>query len=489
MDRSTIAGLLLSLNPTDVVDAQTAAVADDVATYFRQDKKLLYRGMAGIGRHGGALIFAQIDENRCPVRRIIVKYSIDATNDEDLINEAFWLEKLRGAEHIGQMIPLANANVNISGTGKRPTLALEYIENGTMSTFLERYGAENVWIPNRMLWSIFLCLVRQEIAMAWPPRGAPNAPLRREMVDFWEAPTALTQNSPHRRNLVIGNFDDTAEHSIVPRIHLIDFGRGKLEIDYETAQHFNTGYVGYMMSYITLCHIPDEEIDDETPWEWHYYDSTGVAKPFLTFTDSRVLNAPNIDPELATLIARCMSPDAQPRIGELLELCEQGAALSGEQMAVRADLDPEWSPKELDEGIRELIKQYILDAPSVDGRLPADRPLVGLDAIRPPLTRGIRHPLVRPKVEREPQNEPQNGPQDEPQAPRPSLFQGFQEQIEMIRMREAREAAAREEPPRSLFRGFRDWFFRSNEGPVIREDLDPIQEPDPVDDHDPMDVD
>ncbi|KAI2782495.1 hypothetical protein F4815DRAFT_443016 [Daldinia loculata] len=125
MDYDLIGRLLLSLPAADAENARMAALADRISTYFTRNENLIYRGVVGIGRHGGAILF--LDKRRHPFRKIVVKYSLSDEADADLRNEAQFLEMLRGAEHIGQMIPLAEATLNVSGTGKRPTLALDFI--------------------------------------------------------------------------------------------------------------------------------------------------------------------------------------------------------------------------------------------------------------------------------------------------------------------------------------------------------------------------
>ena len=38
-----------------------------------------------------------------------------------------------------------------------PVLALEYLENGTFTRLMNRARKHDVHLPNRMLWSLFLC--------------------------------------------------------------------------------------------------------------------------------------------------------------------------------------------------------------------------------------------------------------------------------------------------------------------------------------------
>lgn len=38
-----------------------------------------------------------------------------------------------------------------------PVLAMEFLENGTWGQIMNRILREDIHLPNRMLWSIFLC--------------------------------------------------------------------------------------------------------------------------------------------------------------------------------------------------------------------------------------------------------------------------------------------------------------------------------------------
>ncbi|KAI1457302.1 hypothetical protein F4805DRAFT_181337 [Annulohypoxylon moriforme] len=471
MDPATFGQMILSLSATDVVDAQMAGLSDRVSQYFRQDSKLLYRGVAGMGTHGGALVFAQIDEQRRPVRRIVVKYSLDVTADEDLINEAHWLEQLRGAEHIGQLVPLADANLRVSGTGRRPTLALEFIENGTMELFLTRFGgAGNTWLPNRLLWRILRCLLRQAIAMAFPPRRGPNDPIRRERIPTLGdpvAPTPITQNSPHGRNLMIGDMTPDQEHELSPRIHLIDFGRGRLEPTWLDALELNLSNIGVMMMYITLCSVRPTQIvvGRDSPWA---YGEGVFRREFVTNADRRFLYSPTLDPPLRDLVARFLAIDLThiPSLYEAFRECQRGCERPVDVVVANASLPPQHAVRETDENITSLLREYIFNAPSVDGELREDQPIVGFNYLGERLI-----PNLPPRPARMFNLPPRDEP---PPVPKRSIFAEFDRYAREAGVLGAPEAAEPQPQPQprkqSLFSAFGEWFMGPRELDVMDVD-------------------
>ncbi|KAI2464093.1 hypothetical protein F4781DRAFT_87507 [Annulohypoxylon bovei var. microspora] len=375
MDFSLLGRMFLSLPIDDIDDAQLSALTDSVATYFRPNERLKYRGVAGVGRHGGALVFTEVDENSFPKRRIVVKYSHNPGADADLRNEAFWLEQLRGAEHIAQMIPLANTELNVSGTGRRPTIALEFIENGTIGQFRARYARDHGRIPCRLLWRVFYCFARQVAAMAFPLHQDPDLPVVRETWREDIAPFALTQNSGHDANFMMGELGD-GEHNLVPRIQLIDFGRGRQERDFLTAYAINICNAAFMLLVLALPQVPVQQL---RTGESHPYgcDWGGETFYFQTMAHPAFLTRQDIDAPLKVIIARCMSSyiNDLPPLSDVLHFCEVALETRTADNIGGGSLFPPHRESETDDGIRAIIKKYVLDAPTAGGELLPDRPI------------------------------------------------------------------------------------------------------------------
>ncbi|KAI0965454.1 hypothetical protein F4678DRAFT_485279 [Xylaria arbuscula] len=177
----------------------------EVAQHFTQNPAIEFVGFAGVGRHGGALILAEKNEQGELQRKMVVKYSLGkltgdpkSNADEDLRNEFYWLERLRGAEHIVRLVPFADCTLKLPGISdgektyedskgkgkerddalrkqvkggddksgrkvassrarKCPTFALEYLPNGQVSDTIEKIKRDKDMIPNRILWRVWLC--------------------------------------------------------------------------------------------------------------------------------------------------------------------------------------------------------------------------------------------------------------------------------------------------------------------------------------------
>ncbi|KAI8948690.1 hypothetical protein F4801DRAFT_591686 [Xylaria longipes] len=207
-------------------------------------------------------------------RKIVVKYSYgclapdkQSDADEDLRNEYQWLKRLRGAEHIAQLIDMADCSLQLPGISngentyeesvqkqkdevaaagdgsqsipaapvrRCPTFALEYLTYGTVYNLKRRlFKSGQIYIPSRLLWRIWLCLVRQCVGMAFPPDIPDDqyvGQVIREVIQ--DRPYAfITQNSAHTNNFMLNAAElpgDEHEPNL-PVVKLIDFGRGKTE--------------------------------------------------------------------------------------------------------------------------------------------------------------------------------------------------------------------------------------------------------------------
>ncbi|XXG98132.1 hypothetical protein Hte_004453 [Hypoxylon texense] len=370
------------LNTQDLLEARNAALADQIArNQFLPNARLKYAGMAGVGRHGGALLFNEADDSGRPFRKIVVKYSLNSETDDDLRNEAKYLEILKGAEHIAQIIPLAETDLNIAARGKRPTIALEYIPNGTIRRFRARfndYHAEMhrrgipIYMPSRILWRMMFCFARQIAAMAWPPRNEnPDAVNEREGL-FQDSPKmTITQNSPHLDNFIIGDLtagDD--EHGLVPIIKMIDFGRGKMETTYGEAIWSNMWGAANMIVALAVPFL-DERIlirrgEGNRDWNTHMlplnYNPGGIIQ---TDAPPEFLKVDFIDPRLRHLVARCLCPDPRynPTLEDLLAECEAGVRRTAKDFG----FGPRTYLAELesDASIEATIRAIVFDADSV----------------------------------------------------------------------------------------------------------------------------
>lgn len=386
----------MSLRVSELRDARDAALADQISRYFvepNQNQKLQYLGLAGVGRHGGALLFNERGDDGRPSRKIIVKYSLTQEADWDLQNEAHWLNVLKGAEHIVEIITLPGATVDVTGTGKRPTVALEFIPHGTIHQFLERFityyyqvrePPSNLLMPTRFLWRLFLCFVRQIVAMTWPPQGKnPDIPDQREIIKPGEPVVALTQNSSHFNNFVFGNsMMGDVDHHQTPILKMIDFGRGRIENSYEQAYLTNLWGAAYNIACMALPY-EDRDALRGRPHDYFLREpitiGEHVTSVITTEAPMAFTSLQQIDWKLRDTVARCMASNDSfiPTLPELLRICED--AVDNRRIA-DFDLVPAPNPflvtRESDAHMRWLVQTLIFDA-DVSGADPEpglDRP-------------------------------------------------------------------------------------------------------------------
>ncbi len=101
-------------------EVENARLADEVGRYFSSNARLRYVAPAGIGRHGGVLLLRETDDVGRLVRRLVVKYSLNEKEDDALRNEYHWLRRLRGAEHIGQLVDLDDTSLELRTLSNAP---------------------------------------------------------------------------------------------------------------------------------------------------------------------------------------------------------------------------------------------------------------------------------------------------------------------------------------------------------------------------------
>ncbi|KAI8949536.1 hypothetical protein F4801DRAFT_400546 [Xylaria longipes] len=406
----------------------------EVAQYFTQNPKYKFVDFAGLGRHGGALILSEMSETDLgvEVRKMVVKYSYgalvvddasDADADADLRNEYYWLTKLRGAEHIVQLVPMADCSVMIPGISdgedtyaqsvqnqkeneqaavapapdveeqpkaprprRCPTFALEYLPWGTLHTFNRKLARDGVaWLPSRLLWRIWLCMVRQCIAMAFPPNITEEqfaqGYLAREVIKdqpFFQ----LTQNSAHFANYVFGDAiirRDEHEPNL-PVLKLIDFGRGKEE-PYSrgerklpnTPLEFGSRMNLYVaaLSFMDLCcrNAPPgtsfAALKEQVSYFYKLADDS--VKRVETRAPFVLRNNGIMDPQLRHLLVRIITYvwTEIPSLAEVLAETEAAVANKGpDDPSLITDQGRALGVSETDETIQGIIQRYIYDVGS-----------------------------------------------------------------------------------------------------------------------------
>lgn len=144
-------------NPTltalDEIESKYGEGAYITARYFTSLPQFEYiKSVGDPGAQGGAFLYHEKDGEGAFLRQLIVKYYDDPA-DLDAETELAFLTMLSGAEHIIQLIGDGQASIEPYGIA----LLLEYVGHGDLSNLIHRVKGGDVQIPNRLLWSFFLC--------------------------------------------------------------------------------------------------------------------------------------------------------------------------------------------------------------------------------------------------------------------------------------------------------------------------------------------
>ncbi|KAJ3576219.1 hypothetical protein NPX13_g3765 [Xylaria arbuscula] len=151
-------------------------------------------------------------------------------------NEKNRLEALQWAKHVVSGVevtsdPLGRVFPDVPSHQMDPDswLYIEYLENGTISNFLQKARQKKMVIPNRILWRFFMCLLRMVVAMGWPPAKPDGEEPKPVQEQISGPPTGgLRHNDMHEENIMLGNMiqsgDADLEHSLTPILCLIDLG-------------------------------------------------------------------------------------------------------------------------------------------------------------------------------------------------------------------------------------------------------------------------
>ncbi|KAI1269206.1 hypothetical protein F5Y18DRAFT_423450 [Xylariaceae sp. FL1019] len=310
--------------------------------------------------------------------RFVMKRALAPTGERSINQEIDVLNRLRGSMHIAQPSALIDDRrlKNILAGLRGPALVMEWIENGLLQKFLERKADEEAPLPNRMLWSIFLCLCRMVVAMAWPPgdRTGGGQRLELEVVPPGPPPKSrLVHNDFHSQNIMIDGLD-LQEHSRVPILKLIDFGMSRdLPVrnnePRDIAQKVNIFAIGKVLLNLIGGHeragLSDMDATDEQgvnrKVRSYATDLNGLSDSYKApamFKARHQQKLDNLDLELKNLVVLCCAerPDDRPSIEFLLRQVEESAR----NKSPGDYADKRFHANETDPRITELIERYML---------------------------------------------------------------------------------------------------------------------------------
>ncbi|KAJ8130237.1 hypothetical protein O1611_g3391 [Lasiodiplodia mahajangana] len=369
-------------------NAIVRAVARELRTTFAHSRAWEFEKTLGNGSYGLTVLLRDRDPlNTRHRRRVVLKRSVTVElGDRDLINEMIFLKVLRGNAHIVQLIAATpdtgdfkkrraslirravgriiglfsigwfrNPPQDVFGTlsiSGGPALLLEFCENGDLVTLIDRAVTNELTLPNRLLWSFFLCLCRAAIGMAWPKEGDAGAPQEIEEIRRRD-PRGIVHRDIAARNIVINTTEnDVPEHALAPKLKLIDFGMARESGEGAAALSLNIiDLCAVMITLITRRHF---RIEFGNPGLYNGIETyaTGIIPPYIAGENP----APNLDPELRTLIVECMSINERrrPAIEVILRRVREGAEKNASTYVNSA--------QESDLAIKQLIDQLLHDA-------------------------------------------------------------------------------------------------------------------------------
>ncbi|KAI1161998.1 kinase-like domain-containing protein [Nemania serpens] len=327
--------------------------------FFATDNRFRFVKKLPSGATGNCVCFEERHPQTGNTRKIVLKYPGDdaETTLDAMKNEISWLRVLRHSNHIVKILTIQNGpNAGLRGLDSI-FIILEFMENGSLGQFIDR--SIDIELPNRILWSLFLCLVRACIAMAWPPQqqGQPEEPKPNVR------PSSLAHWDMHGENLLLGRLGGISEHSLVPILKLIDFDNAA-EVDKEIEPD------------PADKHAFDDELELERYRRRQGATSMGARANILDIGQimARILcgdhsldeggcrefiehEYPLLDEDLQLLIVRCLAADPlnRPNLDELLERT-LNAALS------RTYRNTPYHKYETDARVREIVQRCILNA-------------------------------------------------------------------------------------------------------------------------------
>ncbi|KAI1326447.1 hypothetical protein F5Y16DRAFT_421755 [Xylariaceae sp. FL0255] len=223
---------------------------------------------------------------------------------------------------------------------------MEWLENGTVGQFIRRAMDKNIQapLPNRLLWRMFLCLIRIYIALGWPPRqSSPSGPQVTEQVDG-AAWGRYLHTDIHYNNMMFGDMvspnnatdtnaiedpQDGQEHDFAPIIKLIDFynTKGRDPTREKDTHTTNLWFLaGVMQNLITLSNTQVAQTASKifrvgkNPANFAHETNAIMIVP----ASSGAEPYPGLDPELRDLVCLSLAVDSTVRLelGTLVKVIE-----------------------------------------------------------------------------------------------------------------------------------------------------------------------
>ncbi|KAJ2985561.1 hypothetical protein NUW58_g5462 [Xylaria curta] len=217
---------------------------------LEEQNYMKYRRVLGFGGFGIVQLWDINNEKGERARSVAIKTPIKPDdNGNDLKREIWWTKRFTGSEHLVQLVDLGEkargiVDYNNENSTGPPIMVMEELGQGSLDLMMSRIKymkainhtlPENEraleYIPNTILWSIFLCLTRACIGMAYPPVSPESGQGASNRETMSGAPPIQDSNYVHNDidvgNIFVANPIDHPrdnEHPWAPIVKIADYG-------------------------------------------------------------------------------------------------------------------------------------------------------------------------------------------------------------------------------------------------------------------------
>ncbi|KAI1661824.1 hypothetical protein F4813DRAFT_174256 [Daldinia decipiens] len=249
--------------------------------------------------------------------------------------------------------------LNLAALNDYPYMISEYLENGNLDRLLHRISYHQVPIPNRVLWSIALCMLRACIGMAYgrPSREDLVAGIRGEIPEPRletippgdAGPRGLVHGRIESKNLIFGTPDNFREHSFVAPLKLAGFSQAHMIEDARGPKENLLG-MGKMLFILAMNDYNQEILHDSMV-------QPTIQNGIWTYATLLYEDNPNIDLDLKNLIGYWMNcdPNLMVNVRHVLPLVEKAVEERGEAFYPGVH-------RETDASVRAFLQLMIYDA-------------------------------------------------------------------------------------------------------------------------------
>ncbi|KAI0444679.1 kinase-like domain-containing protein [Xylaria telfairii] len=345
-----------------------------VRDHFNELAAYQYEHIIGRGVYGVAYSIIKKHRFSKRTKRFVVKRAQIERAKPELRHEINMMSRLNGSAHIARVIA-AKDDENEQNEQRRPgifrrmvarvmrrrkdilaglpgpTLVLEHLENGTATDLMGVLSVRNRTLPNRVLWSFYLCLARACVAMKFPPeKPLGTKPTIEEIPEDQSTAGNIVHNDMHGGNVLIGALRDFPEHTTVPPLKLIDFGLSF--VDAEKSEQLNILAASKQIYYLITRRYIVLEVQNK------YYNGIITMATDILPSSNGDARFPTLDNDLRDLLARCLATDEadRPRLAEVLAICKN--AVETKTPGSYGDN----APQETDYWIGRLLQEVIYDA-------------------------------------------------------------------------------------------------------------------------------